>query len=766
MYRSPAPKAVHDGISFPLPFAQPLFFLRKTKDRVVWDRPVKFDLSRSAAFELTLFCSHPDAVRAMGLYVKSGEGWYVADAPLRHAGAQTLTFYKSDFTTQGRVAGWNHIDGLRLSPWRGTLPRNTSLVMQRLTALESEAIVVVQGTSSCPDAGEKAVAAKTADRVSRLLIEAGLEHRLATDEDVAAGALGQARVALLPYNPKPSAKELTALRAFMGRGGKLGVFYGTSAPLAQSMGFRLGGYVKSTRPDRWRGIAFLNSATWGLPERIGQNSQNLYTIEPAESSAQIVATWLDSQGRVQPEAAIVLSPRGFWMSHILQNDNRSAKREMLVALCAQLAPELWIPAARRAILQAGQINEHASLPQTLAAIRRQLPNALHPAVTETLLKSIESIAAEIPAAMTGGRPRDAYRMARRQRQLLLHADASVQTSRPGEFIGVWDHEGTGLIPGQWPATIHELTTGGVNALFVNVAWGGQAHYPSKYLPGSASLRLYGDSLAQCLAAAKPNGLQVHAWIVLWKLDNAPADFSARMKKEGRLQITSTGGTRPWLSPHHPENRTLMWNALEEMARNYPALTGIHLDYIRLPDSLSCYAPTTRQRFELAIGKKAAKWPADVLANGSLHTAFLQWRANDISAFVAEARRRLRLISPTLQLSCAVYGAPAPHGGNIAQDWPAWLRNGWVDFLTPMNYTESASEFASRIQRQLVLPGARGRIIPGIGVTADESRLDAAAVARQIQLARQAGCPGIVLFSLNDTLTHDILPVLRQGILRP
>ena len=84
----------------------------------------------------------------------------------------------------------------------------------------------------------------------------------------------------------------------------------------------------------------------------------------------------------------------------------------------------------------------------------------------------------------------------------------------------------------------------------------------------------------------------------------------------------------------------------------------------------------------------------------------------------------------------------------------------------MNYTESATTAAAWLKAQTSLPGAAGRIWSGIGVTADESRLDAAATARQIALARQYNCPGYVLFSLNDTLARDILPPLRQGPLRP
>ena len=54
-------------------------------------------------------------------------------------------------------------------------------------------------------------------------------------------------------------------------------------------------------------------------------------------------------------------------------------------------------------------------------------------------------------------------------------------------------------------------------------------------------------------------------------------------------------------------------------------------------------------------------------------------------------------------------------------------------------------------------------IVGIGVTANESRLDARQVIEQINLARQYGFAGEALFDLDTTLEKSVLPYLRLGI---
>jgi hypothetical protein len=55
------------------------------------------------------------------------------------------------------------------------------------------------------------------------------------------------------------------------------------------------------------------------------------------------------------------------------------------------------------------------------------------------------------------------------------------------------------------------------------------------------------------------------------------------------------------------------------------------------------------------------------------------------------------------------------------------------------------------------------VLPGIGVTAAESRLDPVQVIDQIQAVRRSGSPGFALFDLDTTLRAQVLPVLRLGV---
>jgi len=760
---APKPRSAPGGLVFRLPFAG-------KADRAACDRAFAppLDLSATAHFALDLDAPRPDALRHLGLYFKSGDGWYVCNKPLAATGPQRLLFYKGDFSVEGRPTGWHRVDAVRVSPWKGPAAVDSELTARRLLALDGP-LLLVRGTSSCPDAAARGVADRSTALVSRLLAESGVGHSLATDDTLAA-ALPRATAALLPYNPNPSPAQRAALLAFLRRGGRLGVFYSADPDLARAMHFKLGPWLRERRPDRWRSIvpAAENSLP-GCPPRVHQHSSSLMPATPAAPDARVAAVWCDIAEKPAPEPAVVASPAGFWMSHVLLADDLPQKRDFVLALCASLDPSVWESAARRAAADDAAFPPYASPAQALAALRDALPATADPAQNRLLLDRAAAAAPAISAALARRDFFAAWRLARTRRNLLQRVHAATLPPRPGEFIGVWDHSGTGIVPGAWPATAAHLRSLGVTAVFANLAWGGCAHYPSAVVPPSKTCELYGDQLAAARAATRAAGLELHAWIVLWKLDGAPAAFIEKMRKEGRLQVAADGKTTlPWLSPHHPDNRRLMKDLIAEIARRCPSIDGIHLDYVRLPDARSCYSPTTRARFEAATRKPVARWPADVAPGGPRHAEFRAWRARDVTSFVEDVRVRLRRVAPAAKLSAAVYAAAAdsPDGGSIAQAWPSWLERGLVDFVTPMDYTESEIDFERLVRAQTALPRAAGRIYPGIGVSAAESRLDSVQAARQLMIARRFGCPGIVFFSLSPTLLSPVLPDLRRGPLRP
>ena len=103
-------------------------------------------------------------------------------------------------------------------------------------------------------------------------------------------------------------------------------------------------------------------------------------------------------------------------------------------------------------------------------------------------------------------------------------------------------------------------------------WGGVAYYDSAVLPVAPEVKERGDPLAACVAACRKHGVQCHVWKVNWNMGfRAPADFAARMRREGRTQVGYDGKPEPqWLCPSHPANRQLEIAAMVEVAAKYDA----------------------------------------------------------------------------------------------------------------------------------------------------------------------------------------------------
>ena len=262
--------------------------------------------------------------------------------------------------------------------------------------------------------------------------------------------------------------------------------------------------------------------------------------------------------------------------------------------------------------------------------------------------------------------------------------------------------------------------------FVNVAGAGFAHYQSMVLPRSKTFEQEGDQLAACLAAAKGSGIRVHAWVLCFTATRGTPDRLEAFRKRGWRLKTPKGQMTEFLNPADAGVRSHVLAAVDELQARYPALSGIHLDFVRWGDS-------------------AAK-PKDA----ALH----------VSSFVAEARRHVKR---PRWLTTAVYGKYPNCINSVGQDWYGWLESGTVDYVVPMDYTESRDVLTSLYAQHAVPKAHARRTIVGIGVTANESRLDARQVIDQINLSRAYGFAGVSLFDLDATLEKSILPYLRLGI---
>ncbi len=333
----------------------------------------------------------------------------------------------------------------------------------------------------------------------------------------------------------------------------------------------------------------------------------------------------------------------------------------------------------------------------------------------------------------------------------------AQPSKAGEFRGAWIHSGYGIQGWDWDQTVGALKSNGFNAIFPNLVWAGTAHYPSKLLPVNPKVKEQGDQIAACLAACRKYGIELHVWKVNYYLLHAPREFVAELRAAGRTQMNQKGEDLNWLCPSHPGNLALERDSMLEVARNYD-VDGIHFDYIRYPDREACFCAGCRERFEQNADIKIANWPDDVLT-GEHAANFADWRREQITGLVRTVSQEARALKPKLKVSAAVWGGWANARQSIGQDAQAWIDAGYLDFVCPMNYESKDEDFIGWTRKQVDAINRRTPLYIGIGaykLSGPEQ------LARQIQLSRELGGDGFVIFQLNEKLATEFLPPLRLG----
>jgi uncharacterized lipoprotein YddW (UPF0748 family) len=718
--------------------------------RTVLDRRVSLDLADAGQFTLTVRAADPQAVGQVSLYFRSGEGWYSGGAELGKPGWQTLEFPKSSFHTEGQPAGWQKIDGLRISFWRKEA-KDSVIHLRGLAAGWHDVALVVP--SSREHDAEQATARESAGNMSQLLAELGLGADTIDDADVVRGGLGKRRVAVVAYDPHLDGAPAEALAKFVQGGGKLLACYTLPQGLAHTLGFDQLKYVAQKEPGQLAEMRFQAEDVAGLPKSVRQSSWNITSAQPAGQNARVIGRWFDKRGQATGLPALLLSDRGAFVTHLLLPGDRDAKGQLLAAILGRLDPLLWPEMAQSQVAQAGRVGHCPDLDALERFVRAsEVENAvLQLRVGKAMIrmagKDVER--KSYPEAAVA---------AHRAHEALASAYLESQPSPPREGRGFWDHSGTGAYPGDWERTAKELSSGGFNMVFPNMLWAGVAHYPSDVLPRSETFTRYGDQLAQCVKAAHAHGIEVHVWKVNHNLSTAPRDFVQRLRREGRLQVTVAGKPQDWLCPSNPENLKLEVASMFEVAAKYD-VDGLHFDYIRYPDRECCYCDGCRRRFEAEAGVRVAHWPEDCY-RGPLQSRYEDWRCQQITRLVKTVHDEAKKLRPAIKISAAVFGSYPDCRRSVGQDWVAWVREGLLDFVCPMDYSDTDPPFVDLVSRQLKLVDGRVPLYPGIGAW----RLGSAdRVASQVYQARRLGAPGFTLFNLDAGAAETLLPGMALGI---
>ena len=129
-------------------------------------------------------------------------------------------------------------------------------------------------------------------------------------------------------------------------------------------------------------------------------------------------------------------------------------------------------------------------------------------------------------------------------------------------------------------------------------------------------------------------------------------------------------------------------------------------------------------------------------NDPNNATWVNWKNNQISNFVKDARILIKNYSLNLDLSCAVFSTI---DGAIRsyQRWDDWVNKNYVDFIIPMNYEIDNSIFEGNVKHEIQIVNKKVPILIGLGIWLYHD--DITKFQTQINITRQYDADGWVLF---------------------
>lgn len=305
--------------------------------------------------------------------------------------------------------------------------------------------------------------------------------------------------------------------------------------------------------------------------------------------------------------------------------------------------------------------------------------------------------------------------------------AATQTPTPtpqelSAIRGVWipnvQHTNVLLSRENIDKWLTDLSQMGFNSVFVVVWTGGRTLYPSKVMKDLIGIeideRVKGrDPLKEMIDVAKTKNMKVFAWFEYgFAAENSGVGKEILLKKPNWAAIGRDGNPVTkngfkWLNSLDTEVQDFMFSLLMEVVENYE-VAGIQGDD-RLP-AMPTEAGYDKATVALYQKENNNQMPPD----NTKDAQWVNWRANLLNKFMEKMYKETKKRKPNMQVIMSPSIFPFSRDEYL-QDWITWVKNGWVDAVSPQIYrynieqytaelTKITTQQLTREQVKLVYPG--------------------------------------------------------------
>ncbi len=326
--------------------------------------------------------------------------------------------------------------------------------------------------------------------------------------------------------------------------------------------------------------------------------------------------------------------------------------------------------------------------------------------------------------------------------------------------------------------ISNLSSIGINTVFIQLRPNGDSMYPSEIYPASKyALGKYGsthsyDPFEIFLSLAHKAKLSVHAWInplrcmSVENIEAIPERYAIkRWYREGKY-IKEVGGYL-YLDPAYEQTRTLVCDGISEITEKYD-VDGVHID--------DYFYPTTDESFD----------EDSYLTQNPQRLSRGDFRREQTRLLVKSIHDTVKAADPSLLFGVSPSGNSSRNYSELFADVDLWCDSGYVDYICPQIYfgfkhathpfDRVLAEFAETAQRagiplivgitlEKATNGSSGIGDAWAGVGKDEWITQKNIIKRSLECVRELDDDfGVALFSyrlLFDPITGEAKEELRE-----
>ena len=324
--------------------------------------------------------------------------------------------------------------------------------------------------------------------------------------------------------------------------------------------------------------------------------------------------------------------------------------------------------------------------------------------------------------------------------LSIQQRKGTDAKNSGKINGVWiaapQHNTLLHSPEATRKQLSMLKSQGVNTLFLCVWADNKTAFKSNVLLQNSNYRTVGegwmfdsyvpegsphDPVAFLIRQAHAEGMKVIFWfeygfMAQWGKEPDPGShpiLAAKPHWAGKGndgKTTNYNGSDYYFNAYHPEVQQFLLDLIAESLELYPEVDGIQGDD-RLPASPanSGYDPFTVGLYQKNFGGSAP--PADFR-----DPEWFKWRIGLLNDFAARLHRLVKEKNKSYLMAFS----PNPYPWcleNLMQDWPSWVRSGYVDQLNVQCYRTNMNSYVATVTNAFETATAAGleksRFVPGI-----------------------------------------------------